>query len=114
MGMEYKSYKTEILVAMKLCKHEFCEGVGNLVVAEAQSIVPVLSGNLKRSIVSEVMSNDSGVNVGVTPDAPYGLTIEKGLSNHKAQPFLEPGAVNSIPKIVEVARKHYDHMNGGR
>lgn len=114
MGMQYKSYKTEIEVAMKLCKHEFCEGVGNLVVAEAQTLTPVLSGNLRRAETYEVMPEDKGVTVGVTPDAPYGLTIEKGLANHKAQPYLEPGAVNAIPKIIDVARKHYDHMNGGK
>jgi HK97 gp10 family phage protein len=111
--MSYKSYKTEILVAMKLCKHEYAESIGNLVVAESQNLVPVLTGNLRRSIVSEVMENDEGVYVGVTQDAPYGLYVEKGTSKQNAQPFLEPGAINSIPHFIDVARKHYNHMNEG-
>lgn len=110
--MEYKSYKTEVLVAMKLCKKEFAENIGTLVVAEAKNLTPVLTGNLKRSIVSEVMPDNDGVNIGVTPNAPYGLFVEKGIGQ-KAQPYLEPGALNSIPHFIDVARKHYDHMNGG-
>lgn len=119
MSMEFKSYKAEVLAAMELCKHEFCEGVGTLVVAEAQSIVPVgvypdpHAGNLKKSIVSEILPNDEGIAVGVTPDAPYGLVIEKGLANHKAQPYLEPAANNSISKIVNVAERVYKQKMGG-
>ena len=111
--MEFKSYKSQVLAAMKNCKHEFCQGIGVLAVAEVQPLVPVLTGNLKKSIVSEVIDGDKGINIGVTPDAPYGLTIEKGLSNHKAQPFLEPGAINSIPKITKVAEQIYKRKMGG-
>jgi hypothetical protein len=109
--MEYKSYKTEVLAAMKLHKKEFCSAVGTLVVAEAQGLTPVLSGNLKRSETYEVMPDNVGVTVGVTPDAPYGLYVEKGMGQ-KAQPFLEPGAMNAIPKIINVAERVYKQMGG--
>ena len=105
--MQYKSYKDKVLKAMKDCKHEFCVGIGTLAVAEVQPLVPVLSGNLKKSIVSDVIDGDKGINIGVTPDALYGLTIEKGLLNHKAQPYLEPGSMNAIPKITNVAERIY-------
>ena len=108
--MSYKSYKSEVLFAMKIIKHEFCEGVGTLCVAEAQSLTPVLTGNLKKSIVSEVMAGDKGVYIGVTQDAPYGVMVEKGTSKQHAQPFLEPGAINSIPKIINVAEKLYKKL----
>ena len=111
--MEFKSYKNQVMAAMKLCKKEFAEGVGTLVIAEAQSLTPVDTGNLRRSEVFEVMPDNEGVYVGVTPDAPYGLTIEKGLSGHKAQPYLEPGAMNSIPKIINVAEQVYRNTFGG-
>lgn len=111
--MEYKSYKSAVLAAMKLCKREFCEGVGTLVVAEAQRLTPVDTGNLRRSEVYEVMSGNEGVYVGANESAPYALTIEKGLSGHKAQPFLEPGAMASIPKIVNVAEALYRSKLGG-
>lgn len=98
---------------MKLCKKEFCEKVGTLAVAEVQPLVPVDTGNLRRSIVSENMSNNEGIYIGATADAPYALTIEKGLSNHKAQPFLEPGVLSAIPKIVNVAESLYRSKLGG-
>lgn len=118
--MEFKSNKAAVLAALKLCKKEFCDGVGTLVVAEAQSLTPVDKspnaphpGNLRRSEVFEVMPNNEGVIVGVTPDAPYALAVEKGDSHHKPQPYLEPGAMNSIPKITNVAEALYRSKLGG-
>ena len=111
--MEYKSYKNAVLSAMQLCKKEFCVGVGTLIVAEVQPLVPVDTGNLRRSIVSENMPSDEGVYIGANENAKYALTIEKGLSGHKAQPFLEPGAMNSIPKIINVAEMIFKSKLGG-
>ncbi len=111
--MEFKSNKAAVIEAMKQCKKEFCEGVGTLVIAEAQARTVVDTGNLRRSEVYEVMPNNEGVHVGVTEEAPYGLTIEKGLAGHKAQPFLEPAAMDSIPKIVKVAEQVYRDKMGG-
>ncbi|OLN27526.1 HK97 gp10 family phage protein [Desulfosporosinus metallidurans] len=110
--MEFKSYKNDVLKAMKDCKKEFCEGVGTLVVAEAQGLTPVLTGNLKRSVTYEVMSDNAGVNVGVTNSAPYAVVIEKGLSGHKAQPFLEPGAMKSVSKVTNIAENIYRKLGG--
>ena len=62
--MDFKSNKTAVLAVLKLCKKEFCEGVGALVVAEAQNLTVVDTGNLKRSEVYEVMPDNAGVNVG--------------------------------------------------
>jgi hypothetical protein len=57
------------------------------------------------------MPDNAGVTVGVTPAAPYGLYVEKGMGQ-KAQPFLEPGAMNAIPKITDVAIRVYKQMGG--
>lgn len=111
--MEFKSHKEKVMLAMKLCEKEFCAGVGTLAVAEVQPLVPVDTGNLRRSIVSESMSNNEGIYIGATADAPYALTIEKGLSGHKAQPFLEPGILSAIPKIINVAESLYRSKLGG-
>ena len=111
--MEYKSYKSAVLAAMRLCKKEFCASVGTLAVAEVQPLVKVDTGNLRRSIVSETMPGNEGVYVGANESAPYALTIEKGLSGHKAQPFLEPGAMQAIPKITNVVEALYKSKLGG-
>jgi HK97 gp10 family phage protein len=110
--LAYKSYKKEVLNAIKTCKKEFCEGIGVLAVAEVQPLVPVLSGNLKKCVVSEVMDKNEGVYIGVTKEAPYGIMVEKGTSKQSAQPYLEPGANNAIPKIINVATKVYKQRMG--
>jgi len=69
--MSYTSHLNDVLKVMKDNKREFCEKVGVLAVSEVQSVTPVLSSNLKRSIVSEVMPSNKGVYVGANANAPY-------------------------------------------
>jgi HK97 gp10 family phage protein len=113
LQLSYKSYADKVLKVLKDNKREFCEKVGVLAVAEAQSLTPVLTGNLKKSIVSEVMDKNAGVYIGVTPEAPYGVMVEKGTSKQMAQPYLEPGVINAIPKISKVAEQIYRDKLGG-
>lgn len=110
--MEYKSDIKKAIKMMEACKFEFAQGVGALAVAEVQPLVPVLSGTLEKSITYDLMPNNDGVNVGVNLSAPYGLYVEKGMGQ-KAQPFLEPGAMNAIPKIINVAERIYKQKMGG-
>ena len=109
--MEYRSFRQEVLDALKECKKEFCTSVGALGVAEAQSRTVVDTGNLKRSEVYEVMQNNEGVYIGVTPNADYGLLVEKGIGQ-PAQPFLEPAIMASIPKIKDVVETIYRNTIG--
>jgi hypothetical protein len=111
------SYQSEVMAAMAQCKKEFCEAVGVLAVAEIQPITPVnklmvpTRGNLKKSITFEVIPGNLGVSVGANESAPYAIDVEKGLGQ-PAQPFLEPGAMNAIPKIFETAERIYKKMGG--
>jgi len=109
--MAFTSYRIEVLDALKDCKNEICEGIGALVVAEAQTRTVVLSGNLRRSEVYEVMEGNKGVKVGVTANAPYGLFVEKGIGQ-TAQPFLEPALIASIPQIKDLVEEIYHQKIG--
>jgi len=111
--LAYKSYKSEVEALIRACQHEFCEGVGTLCVAEVQSIVPVLTGNLKKCITSEVMTDDAGVYIGATTGAPYAEAVEKGTSRQTSQPFLEDGVTNAIPKITSELNKVFQSKMGG-
>ena len=111
--MSYTSHLSDVLKVMKDNKKEFCKKVGVLCVAETQSLVPVDTGNLKRSIVSEVIEGNKGVYVGATPNAPYAVMVEKGTSKQVAQPFLQPGVTNAIPKIIDVAEDLYSRLGRG-
>lgn len=110
--MNYTSHMASVTAALRDCKREFCTKVGVLLVAEVQPLVPVDTGNLRRSIVNENMSDNAGLVIGVTEAAPYGLTIEKGFSGHRASPYLEPGVMSSIPKIKDVAEQVYRNYLG--
>ena len=111
--MSYTSHLSDVLKVMKNNKKEFSKKVGVLCVAEVQPLVPVDTGNLRRSIVSEVMEGNKGVYIGVTPNAEYGIMVEKGTSKQPAQPYLEPGAINTIPKIINVAEDLYSRLGRG-
>ena len=110
--MSYTSHLNDVLKVMKDNKRQFCEKVIVLAVAEVQPLVPVLSGNLRRSIVGEVMPANKGVYIGVTPNAPYAVFVEKGTSRQQAQPYLEKGVTNAIPKIINVAEDLYSRLGG--
>ena len=117
--MAYKSYVNDVKKVLNENKHEFCEKVGVLLVGEIVPITPINKeyvasrGNLKKSITHEVMPGDKGVIVGVLESAKYGILVEKGIGQ-PAQPYLEPGAINAIPKIKNVAKSIYRSKLGGR
>ena len=111
--MSYKSFKNEVLKAFEKAKEDICNEIGTFVIAEAQNRTPVDTGNLRRSEVFEVIDNNSGINVGVTPEAPYGLLIEKGSSTRNAKPFLEPSVMENINEIQNIVEKHIIEKMGG-
>ena len=63
------------------------------VVKEAKALVPVDSGDLKRSIRSQVTVTKAGdgyADVGFGRKEFHGLFVELGTSRQAAQPFLRP------------------------
>lgn len=115
--MGYTSYKDKVLKVLKDNKHEFCERVGVLAVGEVVPITPINKdnnapsrGDLKKGITHDVMANDKGVYVGVIQGIKYGIYVEKGTSRQTAQPYLEPGCMNAIPKIKNVAEDLYRRL----
>lgn len=114
--MAFTSHLQEVLRILKDNKAEFCEKVGVLGVGEVVPLVPTDKsphaphpGNLKRSITHEVMTGNKGVFIGVTSEAPYAIYVEKGIGQ-EAQPFLEQGCMNAIPKIKDVAEDLYRRL----
>ena len=78
--------------------------VGDMIVNDARSMVPVKTGKLKKSIYKNVEKNK--LEVGASAD--YAQDIELGTSGRKAKPFLKP-AVNknksSLEKITSAELK---------
>lgn len=73
------------------------------VVASAKAKVPVLTGDLKRSISQRVsVKGASGVaTIGFARKQFYGAFIELGTSKMAAKPFLRPALDESRQKIEE-------------
>lgn len=81
------------LIGDALSKH-FADVLGPRIQANARRTVPVLSGDLKRSIVVQVKTGEEPIlQVGVDEDVAgvdYGRYVEEGTSRAPAQPFLRP------------------------
>ena len=57
---------------------------------------------MRRSTTFDIPS-DNEVDLGVTPEAPYAVYVEKGSSKQQAQPFLEPTVMENIDKLESIA-----------
>ena len=100
--MAFESHLDEVLEALSQAKQKILNNIGTYVTAEAQLRAPVKTGNMRRSTTFDIVS-DNEVDVGVTPDAPYSIYVEKGSSKQIAQPFIEPAVMDNIDKIQEIA-----------
>ncbi|ERI90991.1 phage protein, HK97 gp10 family [Clostridiales bacterium oral taxon 876 str. F0540] len=101
--MGYKSYKNEVISKLKDAEKQVLDTIGTFIIAEAQLRTTVDTGNLRRSETFETDIGEKKVTVGVTPEAPYGIYVEKGTSKQKAQPFLEPAVMDNLSKLEQIA-----------
>ena len=74
---------------------EYMTGVALAVEAEAKRLAPVDTGNLRRSIIGEVVTTKAGHTAVVGSNVRYAIYQELGTRYHPASPFLRPalGAV---------------------
>jgi len=125
--LEFKSNIPEVLNVLEKAKGDICETIGTFVEGEAKLRAPVGDradgdahpGLMRRSITHEVNPDNSGVKVGTTQEAvnskgqPYAVFVEKGTSKMKAQPFLEPAAMENISKLEQIAGQKISVNMGG-
>lgn len=64
---------------------------------KAQRLVPVDTGNLKRSIVMEVSS--SGLEGRVSTNMEYALPVEYGTRFQSSQPFMKPSIAEQTSRF---------------
>lgn len=75
------------------------EIIGQVGELSAKEHCPVDTGNLRRSITHEVVSDGRGVLVRIGTNVDYAIYQELGTRNHPAHPFLRP-ALESIRRFV--------------
>jgi HK97 gp10 family phage protein len=89
-----------------------------IVAASAKALVPVVSGDLKKSIKVVGLAKQgtvktaggwksagrAGIGKRVVARMPYAHIIEKGRKNSKAQPFLNPALMNNAERVLQMIR----------
>jgi len=71
--------------------------------AEAQRIVPVRTGTLRRSI--HTVTSEEGLHAEVGPSVEYGLYVEFGARGRSARPYMRPAAAKVLPAFLERMRE---------
>lgn len=111
--MSYKSYKAEVLQALKDAVSKGLDEIGDRCVGHAQDLAPVDTGNMRASIIHEregEYTEAIGPSNSAAPykDVYYAKYVELGTHRQNPQPFLRPAAENyrsEYETIMEQALK---------
>jgi len=76
------------------------EVLGGVAERKAKELVPVLTGNLRRSITHEVGQDSKGWFMRFGTNVFYGIYQELGTRFHPAQPFLRP-VLSHLAKFIK-------------
>lgn len=82
-----------------------------LIVKEAKRIVPVDTGDLKRSIHKTGGAREGA---GVVAEMPYAGFVEFGTSRNRPQPYLGPAFAKYRKPFIEEMRQAASHIRGGK
>lgn len=72
--------------------------IGLIVERESKKVTPVKTGNLKRSITSVMIGDDT---VAIGTSVRYGLYVHEGTRRMTARPFLRWGIENGSQRIQD-------------
>ena len=97
----------EFLAAVERKQEKFVETGGLIISAQMKRRAPVLTGNLRRSITSNVDRDSNGVYSDTGPGADYAEFVEYGANGRAAQPFAEPGFQAAQTKIQQIAEREF-------
>lgn len=108
--MAYKSYKKEVLDALKAAVQRGLDAIGDRCVGHAQNLTPVDTGNLRASIIHEREGDYTevvGPSNAAAPikDVGYAVYVELGTRKMKAQPFLNPALNNYTSEYYDIMRE---------
>ncbi|MCW4006179.1 MAG: HK97 gp10 family phage protein [Candidatus Bathyarchaeota archaeon] len=76
---------------------------------EAARLVPVRTGYLRNSIYAR--SQDWQVQIGAK--AAYAAAVEKGTSNRRTRPFIQPAVQKKLPQLERVLREAIEAAKTG-
>lgn len=95
--MKYVSYSDAVKRRMMDAISKLCDAAGETVSTRAKLNSPVDTGLLKNSIDYDPAPTQKRVSIGT--NVVYAPYVELGTSRQKAQPYLEPAALQSQSDI---------------
>ena len=105
VSVEIKDNTQAILADLQKQQTSFVAQGAFLIQAESRIRVPVDTGNLRNSIITEVFAEDGQAVSETGPTADYAKYVEYGTSRQEAQPYMEPGFQAAKPGIDRVAKR---------
>jgi len=79
------------------------DDVGQLIEDRAKEIVPVITGNLQKSIYHTTDKQNLILEIGAK--APYAADIEFGTSKREPKPYLRPALYENLAEIEDIMNK---------
>jgi len=102
--MSFESNHPEVLRRTEAAVLKSLAEAGALVKTDAKLRCPVDTGNLRKSITSEVKQIEHSVEIGTNVD--YAQYVEYGTKRSKAQPYLRPAGDENRDKIERLFQKN--------
>lgn len=100
--MIFKSKHPEVLAKVTAACVKSLAEAGKLIETRAKFLCPVDTGNLRRSITSDV----DGLTAEIGTNVHYAPHVEFGTRRSKAQPYLRPAGDNSRTDVENLFRRN--------
>lgn len=85
-----------------------------LIEGRAKELVPVKTGNLRRSLMTEVQATPNGATARVGTGVDYAPYVEFGTRRQRAQPYLRPAFDSQKDAAIDTAFAHVRRVLGLR
>jgi len=102
--MSFESNHPEVLRRVEAAVLKSLSEAGMLVKTDAKLRCPVDTGNLRKSITSEVKQVDRSAEIGTNVE--YAQYVEYGTKRTRAQPYLRPAGDENRDKIERIFQKN--------
>ena len=106
MAIKFKENSKEVKNAINEGIEEALKVSGDIVLDEAVSTAPIVTGALRDSLRSEVEKNK----VAIGSDVEYALFVHEGTSTQRKQPFLKDAFYNQSREILSAIEEIFSKI----
>lgn len=106
LNKKLRSHADEVTIRSKVA----LRSGANKIINEAAGLVPVLSGNLKRSIHSEVEEKKRSIVADIGTNVEYSRPVEFGTKNRTAKPYMRPAFDNKADEAEKEVEEVLDML----